>query len=128
MLAWILLAGLIYPILYETVRCLKYGIVEFWTNPENFITITYITLSIAMSVIHITFNPFNFLSKLIIILVLFASIVRTFKLMRVVEAYSPIITMLSSVVVDLQQFIIFYIILIALFALVPGILGINNTQ
>jgi hypothetical protein len=60
------------------------------------------------------------------VVVILLSITRTFKFMRIFESFSPIVTMLAQVVVDLQQFMLFYTILIFLFSILWCAIGLNN--
>ena len=46
--------------------------------------------------------------------------------MRIFKDFSPIVTMLTTVVYDLKAFILFYFILNGLFSLLFGIIGIGN--
>mgnify|MGYP000034971112 CR=1 FL=1 len=79
-----------------------------------------------MSISHLLLDPFQEVSKIIMICVIVLSIIRTFKFMRIFSDFSPIVTMLAQVVVDLQQFMFFYTILIALFSLLWGTIGLIN--
>jgi len=51
---------------------------------------------------------------------------QNFLLLRIFDALSPIVTMLTNVIYDLRIFLLFYGILIFLFSLMIGILGIGN--
>jgi hypothetical protein len=73
-----------------------------------------------------TVDPFNILSKIVMIFVILQSIVRTFKSMRIIELYSPIVTMLAAVFYDLRIFLLFYMILVGKMSLLFGILGCSN--
>ena len=86
----------------------------------------YIVGSIGMSVAHVIIDPFQLLSKVIMISVIMLSIVRTFKFMRIFKDFSPIVTMLQQVIFDLQQFMLFYTILLLLFSVLWGALGLGN--
>ena len=46
--------------------------------------------------------------------------------MRIFDDLSPIVTMLTNVIYDLRIFLLFYTILIVLFSLLIGILGVGN--
>lgn len=54
------------------------------------------------------------------------ALMKTFFFLRIFNALSPIVTMLTSVIYDLRIFLFFYTILILLFSLLLGILGIGN--
>jgi hypothetical protein len=90
--------------------------------------LAYIFGSIGMSISHLMLNPFDIVSKIIMILVIVLSIVRTFKFMSIFKDFSPIVTMLNQVVIDLQQFMLFYTILLLLFSVLWGALGLGNKK
>lgn len=46
--------------------------------------------------------------------------------MRIIALYSPIVTMLQTVIYDLRIFLLFYGILVVLFSLTMGVLGTGN--
>ena len=119
----ILLGGIVYPFCYESTRMVKTGVWDYLTNPANYFDILYIFGSILMSLLHITVDPFQILSKVVMIIVILQSIVRTFKCMRIIELYSPIVTMLQAVFYDLRIFLLFYGILVGKFSLLFSILG-----
>ena len=140
--AWIMLAGIVVPVCYESIQMIKIGFIEYITVPANYINLTYIICSIAMSFTHALMKgeevmedgttktiigPMLFGPKVIMIFVLALSIIRTFKFMRIFKDFSPIVTMLSSVFVDLKQFLFIYIVLLGLFSMVMGILQLGNT-
>lgn len=53
---------------------------------------------------------------------------RSFKYLRIFECFSPIVYMLSKVLIDLQIFLFFYVILIAFFSLIMGVIGLSNAR
>jgi hypothetical protein len=124
--AAILLGGIIYPFCYESTQMFKSGPYDYLTTPGNYFDILYIFGSILMSLLHMTVDPFNILSKIVMIFVILQSIVRTFKSMRIIELYSPIVTMLAAVFFDLRIFLLFYMILVGKMSLLFGILGCSN--
>ena len=124
--AVILLGGIVYPFCYESTRMIKTGALEYLMTPANYFDILYIFGSILMSLLHMATDPFKILSKCVMIFVILQSIVRTFKCMRIIELYSPIVTMLAAVFYDLRIFLLFYGILVCKFSLLFGILGCAN--
>jgi len=104
----------------------KCGIADYLTDLGNYFDLLYIWGSVAMSLMHIILDPFDFASKLVMIAVIMLSCVRTFKFLRIFSQFSPIVTMLSEVIYDLRIFLFFYGILTALFSLLIGVLGIGN--
>ena len=68
---------------------------NYFTQIKNWGDVLYILGSIGMSVSHIVLDPFELISKVIMISVIMLSIVRTFKFMRIFKDFSPIVTMLQ---------------------------------
>lgn len=93
--AIILLGGIFYPFVYECVQLCRQGFVTYFTSIKNWGDVLYIFGSIGMSVAHVVIDPFDLISKIIMISVIMLSIIRTFKFMRIFKDYSPIVTMLQ---------------------------------
>ena len=60
------------------------------------------------------------------IFIILLAIIKTFFYLKIFGALSPIVTMLTNVIYDLRIFMLFYIILIVLFSLLLGVLGLGN--
>lgn len=58
--------------------------------------------------------------------VIIIALMKIFFYMRIIEKFSPIVTMLQNVISDLKIFLLFYFILILLFSLLMGVLGVGN--
>ena len=125
--ALVLLGGIVYPAVYCLFLIYNYKL-EYFMMPGNWLDVFYIGGSIAQCFLHLGGGPFNFSSKFVMIFVILFSLIRTFKFMRIFKDFSPIVTMLTTVVYDLKAFILFYFFLNALFSLLFGIIGIDNLQ
>lgn len=77
-------------------------------------------------VTQLTAGPFELPSKIMMILIIFFGLLRTFTFLKIVASLSPIVTMLTNVVYDLRIFLFFYLILTVLFSLLLGIIGLGN--
>ena len=126
--ALILLLGILYPFIYECIQYFNIGLEDYFSDLGNYFDILYILSSVAMSIVHLIIDPFKFFSKIVMIISIMLSIIRTFKMMRIFQDFSPIVTMLANVVYDLRIFLFFYIILTALFSILIGVLGIGNLK
>lgn len=124
--AFILLGGIVYPLVYEIIHCIRKGFVAYILNISSIMDVVYILSSLSMSALHLMENPLHLASRIVMTGVILLSILRTFKFMRIFRAYSPIVTMLSNVIIDLQPFMLFYTTLIALFSLLWGTVGMGN--
>lgn len=60
------------------------------------------------------------------IYILLVQLVKTFLFLRIFSALSPIVNMLKNVVYDLRIFLTFYAILVMIFSLLIGVLGVGN--
>lgn len=124
--AFILLGGIVYPLVYETIHMFRTGILTYFSNISSIMDVVYILSSLLMSAIHVIENPLHLASRIVMTGVILLSILRTFKFMRIFRAYSPIVTMLSNVIIDLAPFMLFYTTLIALFSLLWGTVGMGS--
>ena len=55
-------------------------------------------------------------------------LVKTFFFMRIFEQFTKLVIMIKNVVSDLIEFIIFYILLLVMFSVVLGVLGVGNYE
>ena len=53
---------------------------------------------------------------------------KTFFYLRIFDAFSPIVTMIARVMKDLQVFTFFFMLLIWMFAILIGVLGLGNLE
>jgi hypothetical protein len=81
---------------------LRVGFVEYFLDAGNYFDILYIILSISQSMLHFFKDPFNIVSKVVMIIVICLNTVQTLTFMRIFEAFGPIVVMLRNVVIDLQ--------------------------
>ena len=96
--AFVLLAGIIYPLIYETVQMFKTGLFEYLTDLGNYVDLLYIWGSVAMSICHYEYSAYVFGSKVMMSIIVTLAIRRTFNFLRIFEALSPIVTMLFNVI------------------------------
>ena len=122
----ILTAAVMYPFFYEIVQLSKYGWKGYFRSFWNIIDALYIFASATMCICQSIYSPFDRVPKLLIILVTFLAMGKTFFYMRIISQFSPIVTMLTSVIADLKNFFIFFMILILMFSLQISILGLGN--
>lgn len=125
--AWLLLPFLSYPTVYESLQIVKIGPADYLGDVGNYADTGYIFGSVAMSLMHIFFSPFHLASKIVMMVVILLSVVRTFKFLKIFDSFSPIITILTEVVFDLGKFLLLFTIVVALFSLIFGALGIGNS-
>jgi len=88
--------------------------------------ILFIFLGFLNSYMQYTVSPFTPGNKIVMLLVIFLQLLRTFKYLRIFRSFSPIVTMLLNVIWDLKQFMFIYFFLCAMLSLVYGTIGVNN--
>ena len=59
-------------------------------------------------------------------IVLFLALVKLMFFLRIFDSLSYLVTLLRSVINDLYIFMLFYFILLFMFSLILGVLGVNN--
>lgn len=119
----VLLVLILIPLLYECAQMYMAGPVDYITDMGNIIDLSYITCAIAMGIFHATQTPYTFLSKLLMWLVGFFCVRRTFFFFKIFASLSPVISMLSNVIWKLRIFLAFYFILCLKFGLLLGVFG-----
>ena len=77
--AFVMLIGLLPPLLYEAVKMHTDGLLNYFRNFGNLPQLLYIVSSGLMTVLHIIMDPLTFGPKIILLFVLIFSIIRTFK-------------------------------------------------
>ena len=71
-------------------------------------------------------SPEDTICKILMITIILLAVMKTFFYLKIFGSLSPIVTMLTNVIYDLKVFMFFYIILIVLFSLLLGVLGLGN--
>lgn len=73
-------------------------------------------------------GAFELLPKILMTVIIILALNKTFFFLRIFESLSPIVTMLTNVIYDLRIFLLFYTILVVLFSLLLGVLGVGNVK
>lgn len=125
---WLYVIGLclIYPIFYDGRQMIKSGW-RYLDDKWNFIDIFHISMGLVNLLCQKYFNPFNLTCKVVIIIVIITCLIKQFFFMRVVESFTYIVTMILSVIIDLQVFLTFYFILMISFSMVFNVIAINKS-
>lgn len=120
--------GIFYPAIYDWTQMYKSGIGEYLSDKWNYVDMLYIWSSIANIIFQNLAGPLTLVSKVLMMIILFLGLIKTFFFLRIIEILSPIVTMLTNVIYDLRIFLFFYGLLIYLFSLMVGILGVGNIE
>ena len=118
--------GIIYPFLYESRSAILDGFRNYFTQPWNYLDILLISTGILNVILHSMYDPLEVQCKITISFVGFLGMGKTFFYLRIFENLSPIVTMLINVLYDLKVFLLFFFILIFMFAMQLSITGIGN--
>ena len=122
----LLAVGILYPAIYHFCKMCRDGPIEYLSQLKNWPDIFYIYVSIANIVLQNMLDPEDIACKILMIFIILLAVLKTFFYLKIFAALSPIVTMLTNVVYDLRIFMLFYIILIVLFSLLLGVLGLGN--
>lgn len=118
--------GILYPAGYDITQMFRGGLCDYFADFWNYADLIYIWSSIANVILQNVLEPFNLWCKFLMITIYLLALIKTFFFLRIFSQLSPIVNMLTNVVYDLRIFLLFYCILITLFSLLLGILGIGN--
>lgn len=91
---YLLILGVLYPIWYETRQAYMGGVREYLTDGQNYVDIIYILASLTNVVLANTMSPFNFMNKLLLVIIFLMQIIRTFNVLRIFDWLSYIVTMI----------------------------------
>jgi hypothetical protein len=53
-------------------------------------------------------------------------LIKTFFFLRIFETFTKLVIMIRNVMFDLKEFIMFYILLLTMFSVILGVLGVGN--
>ena len=126
--SYIFAIAIAYPSGYEIIQLKEYGPYKYFSSAENVQTIIFIITGLLNTILHLTRDPYQYESKFILILNLIMSLTRSMKLMRIMEAFSPIVTMMSGVVGEFKDFMLFFFILLCFFSMGLSIMQIDDPQ
>ena len=116
--------AIVYPTFYETLQLIETGFIEYFTSIQNIQAVLFIGTGIAN--VYFQLTPYTFNSRLVIVLNLVLSITRTLEMFRLFDAYMPIVTMMTGVITEFKEFILFLFILILFFSLGMDIMQVDN--
>lgn len=102
------------------------GLVDYLSDPQNYADLLYIYGSIANIVVQLYLGPFHIASKILMCFIVLLLISKTFFFLRIFPVLTPIVVMITNVIYDLRIFLLFYLILIALFCQIFAVLGLGN--
>ena len=92
------------------------GYIDYFGNLSNYSDCIYNWASIVNLLLQNILGPYHIMCKLLMIVIVLQVIIKTFFFLRIFPQLTPIIVMLKVVFYDLRIFMLFYFILIVMFA------------
>lgn len=126
--SYIFAVAIAYPAGYEFTQLYQQGPRRYFSSVDNLQTLTFIITGLLNTILHLTSDPYAFESKVILVLNLIMSLNRSMKLMRIMEAFSPIVTMMAGVLREFKDFMFFFFILLAFFAMGLSVMQIDDPR
>lgn len=122
--------GIVYPALYDLVQLKNKGFKVYFSDIYNYSDLIFVYSGIVNMVLQNIysddFHPSSIVCKILMILTISCSIVKTFLFLRVFGGLSYLVTMLFQVMNDLKVFLLFYFILLFCFSLYYCVIGVAN--
>jgi hypothetical protein len=120
--------GIVYPLAYESRSMRLDGARAYFMQPWNYLDILLIGFGVMNVILQGVLDPMRLPCKIIISLVVFLGMGKTFFYLRIFDSLSPIVTMLTNVFSDLKVFLMFFFILIFMFSMQISITGLGNKK
>ena len=122
----VLLPGLLFFSLYE-VRQWYVMRAAYWKGPWNHTDLFYITFQTINVSVHFFYDKHGeILPVLMMVIVLFMTTIKLLFYLQNIESISTLVILMTQVIYDLRLYMIFFFILVYLFALIIGTLGVGN--
>ena len=118
----------LYPFGYENLQMMQIGFADYITDLQNIQTIVFVSTGILNGVIHYFVSPYALFSKYVMILNIMFSLARSLEQLRILETFSPIVTMMSGVFAEFYDFMIFFFILLSFLSVGLGVLQIDDPR
>lgn len=122
-----LVLGITYPALYDWLQAYQVGLRAYLSEISNYLDAVYVWGGIINVILQNGTYSQAFECKLVMAIIFLIQIPKTFHYLRLFDGVSYIVTMLSRVMIDLGPFLLFYTILIFLFANIFNVLGVGNS-
>ena len=121
----LLILGIVYPLYYEIFQLCKQGVTSYFSDLQNYSDIVYIWGSVANFFLQHIYGPYHIVCKLLMIVIILQVLLKTFSFMRIFESLAPIVVLMQNVFYDLRIFMLFYVILLAIFCQAFAVLGLG---
>jgi len=112
---------LLYPLVYELAQLSKKGPVAYFAN--NSTDYVHIVAGYSSIYCQLYVGTWSIISKLVMMFVVWATMMKTIEQLRVISSFSYIVTMIRNVISDLVVFFIFFAVVIISFSMQLDIFG-----
>lgn len=122
---WLIIGFLFYSAFYEIMQFCRSGVLYFFSW-SNFIDLSYVVVGYYNMYCQIWMGTSRFFCKLIFVIVIILSLMKTFYFMKIFMGFSYVVTMIYRVVFDLKSFLLFYFILMIFLSIILDVILMNN--
>lgn len=119
---------LIYPWLYDLTQLCYLGPRDYFKDGYNYIDLFYIYGGFTNLVFSRIHGPNTMFSKSIMLIIIVIIAMKSLFFLRIFENFTPVVVMLINVVSNLKLFLLFYIMLLFMYAQMYAVLGVGNLQ
>ena len=128
-LLYVMLCCKIYPFIYDNFQIFSEGIRKYYMNPWNYVDQAYLWIGISNIMVQ-RFVPdiTHPASRILMVFQCMILMLKTMFFLRIFDSLSTIVTMFIRVVIDLIPFLLFYGILLVMFACSLAIIDYSNFE
>jgi hypothetical protein len=124
----LLICGIIFPMCYDLTQLYRSGITEYFQEVQNYSDQLYVWCSVMNVISQNSTDSQAIYNKVLMTIIFLQQIIKSFFYLRIFKSLSYIVTMIYTVIADLQVFLLFFTILIILFAQIFAVLGVGNPK
>ena len=119
---------MIYPFVYAVGQLIKQGPINYLANTNNFMDYCHIIFGALNVYMQQFYGTMQIESKIVLMVVILVTMMKTFEAMRVFLSYSYIVTMIKSVIFDLRVFLTFYVIMVVSLSMLFDVIARNESD
>lgn len=121
----LLVVCLMYPFFYDTLQLYKQKW-DYFKDPWNYSDMAFHMSGILNLIFQFTGSAADFQAIVSMTILLLLALIKSLFFLRIFDSLSYLVTLLRSVIYDLRIFMLFYGILMFMFSLIIGVLGLSN--
>ena len=113
---------------YDLTQLYKQGVTDYFSSIQNYSDQLYVWCSVANVISQNSSEASAIYNKILMTIIFMQQIAKSFFYLRIFQSLSYIVTMIYTVMRDLQVFLLFFTILILLFSQIFAVLGVGNPK